>query len=170
MLLLVAYAAAYARYFDFGGDVAWGDRFVLLPVQLLCLFSVPLLMNHGRRALRLVLFASIVLQCASTAIAPNVEVIQRSAGLRGGVLLNRAINFERIATDREDPRRFAGIPVEWRSLSYFPFQLRLRFPRLATWGIAGWWVLLLLAPGLILALLSQARREEFTIQSARAAA
>lgn len=48
-LLLIGYAAAYARYYDFGGDVAWGHRFVLLPVQLLCLFAVPLLMQHHTR-------------------------------------------------------------------------------------------------------------------------
>ena len=45
-LLLVAYSLGYARYFDFGGDSAWGHRYVLLPVQLLCLFAVPLLFQH----------------------------------------------------------------------------------------------------------------------------
>src|SRR4029077_4430075 len=79
-LLLVGYAVTYARYYDFGGDVAWGHRFVLLPVQLLSMFAVPLLFQHHVPALRLLVLASVILQVASTVISPNVEVIQRSMG------------------------------------------------------------------------------------------
>src|SRR5262249_51359724 len=143
MLLLVGYAVGYARYYDFGGDVAWGHRFVLLPVQLLCLFAAPLLFAQRWRAGRLLLFAPLVLQCASTMILPNVEVIQRNNGSRQGVLWNRAVNIAQIATNSEDAKRFTGIPIEWRTLNYLPFQLRLRFPRLAAWAIVGWMVLLL---------------------------
>src|ERR1035438_9427838 len=94
-LLLVAYAAGYARYYDFGGDVAWGHRFVLLPVQLLCLFAAPLLLQHRWPALWALVFASVILQAASTVISPNVEVIQRDRGSRQGVLWNRAVNIGR---------------------------------------------------------------------------
>jgi hypothetical protein len=152
-LLLVAYAAAYARYFDFGGDVAWGHRFVLLPVQLLCLFAVPLLLQYRWPALWVLVVASVILQAASTVIPPNVETIQRDFGSRRGVLWNRAVNLAQISTNTEDPQRFKGIPVEWRTLRYFPFQLRFRFPRLAVWGIAGWLALLLSLPVLIFACL-----------------
>src|SRR5579883_3431905 len=48
-VLLLAYAAVYATYFDFGGDVAWGHRFVIVPVQLLALFAVPVLLTYGKR-------------------------------------------------------------------------------------------------------------------------
>jgi hypothetical protein len=159
-LLLAAYAACYARYYDFGGDVAWGHRFVLLPVQLLCLFAVPLLFQRRWPALWGVVFASVILQAASTVISPNVEVMQRSLGVRHGVLWNRAVNLAQIATNSEAPQRFTGIPVEWRTLTYFPFQLRLRFPRLAVWGMAGWAALFLSLPVLISALWLQARRED----------
>lgn len=152
ILLLIAYAAAYARYYDFGGDVAWGHRFVLLPVQLLCLFAVPLLFEHRSWPLSVLLFVSVVLQAASTVISPNVEVIQRNSGVGHGVLWNRLVNIREIVTNTEDPRRFSGIPVEWRTLSYFPFQLRLRFPHLAVWAIAGWVVLFLSLLVLIAAL------------------
>lgn len=160
MLLLVAYAAAYARYFDFGGDVAWGHRFVLLPVQLLCLFAVPLLLQYRWPALWALVVASVILQAASTVIPPNVETIQRDFGSRRGVLWNRAVNIVQISTNTEDPQRFQGIPVEWRTLRYFPFQLRFRFPRLAAWGMAGWLALLLSTLFLIFALLSQAREQK----------
>ena len=157
MLLLVAYAVSYARYFDFGGDIAWGHRFVLLPVQLLCLFAVPLLLQHRWPALWALVAASVILQAASTVIPPNVETIQRDFGSRRGVLWNRAVNIAQISTNSEVPKRFQGIPIEWRTLTYFPFQLRLRFPRLAAWGVAGWAALLLSLPLLILALLREAR-------------
>jgi hypothetical protein len=158
--LLVAYAMGYARYFDFGGDVAWGHRFVLLPVQLLCLFAVPLLFQHRWPALWAVVFASVILQTASTVISPNVEVIQRNLGFHHGVLWNRAVNIAQIATNTEDPQRFTGVPIEWRTLAYLPFQLRLRFPRLAVWGMTGWAALLLSLPVLISALWLQARRQD----------
>jgi hypothetical protein len=157
-LLLLAYIAVYASYYDFGGDVAWGHRFVLLPVELLCLFAVPLLLEHRSPALWLLVLVSVIVQTASTAISPNVEVIERSRGYSQGVLWNRAVNLEQIATNTENPQRFAGIPIEWRTLTYFPFQLRLRFPRLAAWAIAAWIALLLSLPLLIYALLLQCRQ------------
>jgi hypothetical protein len=160
MLLLVAYSIGYARYFDFGGDAAWGHRFVLLPVQLLCLFAVPLLFQHRWPALWGLVFASVILQAASTVISPNVEIMQRRAGSRQGVLWNRAVNIAQIATNSEDPQRFTRVPIEWRTLTYFPFQLRLRFPRIARWAIAGWAALFLSLPLVISALWFEARRQE----------
>jgi hypothetical protein len=54
-----------------------------------------------------------------------------------GVLWNRAVN--QAVTGHQDPERFRGIPEEWRTFSYFPFQLRLHFPRLPglAIGLAG---------------------------------
>ena len=46
--LLVMYIIFfYARYFDWSGDFAWGDRYITTPVQLLAMSSVPLL-RHNR--------------------------------------------------------------------------------------------------------------------------
>ena len=144
-VLLLLYSAVHARYIDFGGDVAWGHRFVTLPAGLLALFAVPLLLTSTeslpallrRMAWGLVFFA-MILQGASTTLAPNVEVIQREMGYDKGVIVNRAINLAQMAAHREDPSRFAGIPKEWRSVYYLPFQLRFEFPRLARWAIAAW--------------------------------
>jgi hypothetical protein len=127
---------------------------------LLCLFAAPLLFQHRWPALWALVFTSVILQAASTVIPPNVEVIQRVTGSRQGVLWNRAVNIAQIATDREDPRRFSGIPIEWRTLAYFPFQLRLRFPRIAVYAMAGWAALLLSLPVLISAPWLQARRQD----------
>ena len=46
-LILAAYIAFHARLDFWSGDVAWGDRYITTPVQLLALLSVPLLMRHG---------------------------------------------------------------------------------------------------------------------------
>lgn len=163
-LLEVLYIASSARYFAFGGDVAWGHRYVIMPVQLLCLFAIPILLAQGgkltvggRRALWAIVWASAILQAASTAIAPNLEILQRGMGYDHGVIWNRAVNLLEIATSSEVPGRFAGVPVEWRTLAYLPFQLRFRFPALARWAIAGWLALLALLPLLVFAILRAAR-------------
>lgn len=165
VFLLATYLAFYAKYYFFGGGVAWGDRYVLLPVQLLCLFTVPLLLasarplpGWGRRALWAVVLFSTALQAASTAVAPNLEVIERELGYTHGAIWNRAVNLAEIARDREEPARFTGIPIEWRTLYYFPFQLRFRFPSLARWAIAGWLALLACLPLVILVILLEVRR------------
>ncbi|HLH00004.1 MAG TPA: glycosyltransferase 87 family protein [Bryobacteraceae bacterium] len=164
VLLLGMYLTFYAKYYFFGGGVAWGDRYVLLPVQLFCLFAVPLLLASPRplpqslrRGLWTFVIASVVIQASSTIIAANLEVMQRERGYPGGAIWNRAINLIQISTGREDPQRFAGIPVEWRTLYYFPFQLRFRFPALAPWAIAGWLALIVVLPVLILTALRAAR-------------
>jgi len=157
--LLFAYDAFYARYYAFGGDVAWGHRFLTLPVQLLALFAVPLLMGAQRALPRVCAGAAwawvalaVALQALSTAMAPNVEVIQRERGDTHGVLLNRVVNLAAVARGQVDAPRFAGIPREWRAPYYLPFQLRFRFPRLANWAIAAWWMLVASVPLLVRAI------------------
>lgn len=164
-VLLAMYLAFYAKYYFFGGGVAWGDRYVLLPVQLLCMFTVPLLLasarprpGWGRRALWAVVLCATILQAGSTVIAANLEVMQRDLGYTHGAIWNRAVNLAEIALNREEPARFQGIPLEWRTLYYFPFQLRFRFPSLAQWAIGGWLALLVCLPLVILVLLRRARR------------
>jgi hypothetical protein len=168
-VLLLAYTCLYARFYVFGGDVAWGHRYVTMPVQLLCLFSVPLLLTVGKAlptAPRLVawtlVWASIVLQTASTTMAPNVEVLQRDRGYRSGVIAGRAVNLAQIAL-HENSSRFEGIPAEWRSLYYFPFQLRFRYPLLANWAIALWLALLACLPFLLWAAFRYARLADVTL-------
>jgi hypothetical protein len=160
--LLLLYDAFYARYFDFGGDAAWGHRFLTLPVQLLALFAAPLLLQmYGRlpRVAWAVLLLAIALQALSTTMVPSVEVDQRALGNPHSVLRNRIANLAAIARGRVDEPRFAGIPREWRTLTYLPFQLRFRFPRLANWAIAGWWILAAAVPALVWAILRGAARE-----------
>jgi hypothetical protein len=151
-LLFFVYCGFYARWMSFGGDVAWGHRFMTLPVHLLCLLAVPLLMTYGSgmpRAFWAVVIASVVLQAASTAISPQMEYLQKSMGYGAAVIWNRAVNLEQLATGRQEPARIAGIPIEWRTLNYLPFQLRFRFPGLARWAILAWLGVLVCLPWLV---------------------
>jgi len=165
LVLLALYISFYARYWAFGGNVAWGDRYVLPPVQLLALFAVPLLMVHGtampalaRGSVWALVAASVALQLSSTIVSPNLEVIQRDRGIGSGVVWNRMRNLAELATATNDPARYRDIPPEWKSLYYLPFQLRLRFPRLAAWAIRGWLILLLCLPLLVIAVLRTAAK------------
>lgn len=80
--LLLAYVCFYARYFDWSGDSAWGDRFVTAPVQAVCLVGGAVLARHvgelGRAklpALAIVAFAA-ALQVSSVVFSYNLERIQ----------------------------------------------------------------------------------------------
>lgn len=142
------YDAFYARYYGFGGDVAWGHRFLTLPVQLGALFAVPLLLQEGGRLPRVgfraawaLVALAVALQALSTTMVPNLEVLQRERGDPHSVIRNRVVNLADAIAGRTDGPRFAGVSREWRTLNYLPFQLRFRFPRLANWAIAAWWIL-----------------------------
>jgi hypothetical protein len=171
VLLEVLYICASAKFYAFGGDVAWGHRYVIMPVQLLALFAVPILIAHGkefpawgRRALWAVVAGAVVLQIASTAIAPNLETQQRRMGYDNGVVWNRAVNLVQMARDDEDDLRFSGIPIEWRTLYYLPFQLRFRFPELARPAIAAWLALLACMPLVAFSILKMAGLRWFNKQ------
>ena len=99
-------------------------------------------------------FVSVILQAGSTAVAPNLEVLQRELGYPHSVMVNRALNLVDLAQGRE-VRGAEKIPVEWRSLYYFPFQLRFRFPALAKPAI-GFWMAILVC--LIMSMLILLRR------------
>jgi hypothetical protein len=151
--LLLAYDAFYARYFDFGGDVAWGHRFLTLPVFLIALFAVPLLLSSTHAlplAVRRICWAVVVFaiaeQTLSTTMVQAVEVEQRLRGVPHSILWNRVANVVDVVGGKTNTARFTGVPAPWRTFAYLPFQLRFQFPRLAVWAIAGWWILVAMIP------------------------
>jgi len=81
--LMLAYISFYARYTDWSGDFAWGDRYVSTPVEIVAFLSVPLLMRHrvdvGQAAWRWGLAltgASVVVQLASVMFWCPLEIYQ----------------------------------------------------------------------------------------------
>jgi len=81
--LTLAYVSFYARYTDWAGDFAWGDRYSSTPAEIVALISVPLLMRHraevGEAAWRWGLAltgASVVVQLASVMFWCPLEIYQ----------------------------------------------------------------------------------------------
>jgi hypothetical protein len=66
--LLVIYILFYARYYDWSGDFAWGDRYVTTPVQLLAMISTPLLLRHTSIIRKSVRRFGIAIACISVAV------------------------------------------------------------------------------------------------------
>jgi hypothetical protein len=73
--LLLAYISSYAKFTDWSGDFAWGDRYVSSSAQIVAFISVPLLMRH-RAHLGTVGGASIVVQAASVMFWCPLEIYQ----------------------------------------------------------------------------------------------
>ncbi len=67
-LLLLGYLCFYARYTDWAGDTAWGDRYVSTSVQLVAFISVPLLMRYRANLSKIVWPAGIGILAISVAI------------------------------------------------------------------------------------------------------
>ncbi len=81
--LLGAYILFYARYYDWSGDYAWGDRFITTPVQLLAMISTPLLLRHRENLRKIVCqlgmtlaAVSVIVQLASIAFWHPLEIQQ----------------------------------------------------------------------------------------------
>ncbi|HXW62727.1 MAG TPA: hypothetical protein VEJ45_09015 [Candidatus Acidoferrales bacterium] len=81
--LTLAYISFYARYTDWAGDFAWGDRYVSTSSEMVAFLSVPLLMRHRtdvgeaiwRWGLALV-GISVVVQLASVMFWCPLEIYQ----------------------------------------------------------------------------------------------
>jgi hypothetical protein len=83
LALTLASISLYARYTDWSGDFAWGDRYVSTAVEIVAFISVPLLLRHkadvGRATWRLGLAlvgASVVVQLASVMFWCPLEIYQ----------------------------------------------------------------------------------------------
>jgi hypothetical protein len=83
LLLVFAYIGLYARYYEWSGNFAWGDRYVSTAVEMAAFISVPILMKYraqlGRfvwRAGVAVIACSLVVQLASLAFWLPLEIYQ----------------------------------------------------------------------------------------------
>ena len=83
LVLLLSYVFFYARYFQWGGDFAWGDRVVATPVQLAALLSTPLLLRYlrelrpfARKSAGAVLVVGVAIQIESTVFWYSLEPFQ----------------------------------------------------------------------------------------------
>ena len=82
-LLLCAYIGFYARYYEWSGNFAWGDRYVSGAVEMAALISVPLLIKFREQLGRgiwvvgwFLVGVSLVIQLASLAFWLPLEIYQ----------------------------------------------------------------------------------------------
>jgi hypothetical protein len=68
VVLLFAYISFYAKYTDWSGDFAWGDRYVSTAAQIVAFISVPLLLRHRANAGRAVWCIGMALVAASALV------------------------------------------------------------------------------------------------------
>jgi hypothetical protein len=103
--LLLAYIAFYARFYDWSGNSAWGDRYITTPVEMLALISVPLLMRY-RDALkpwvrgfgRAVVIVSVAIQISSLFFWHPLEQRQAShPSMAGHHTFQIGLRFKNIA-------------------------------------------------------------------------
>jgi len=67
-VLLFAYVSFYAKYTDWSGDTAWGDRYVATAAQIVALIAVPLLLRHRAEVGRVVWRVGLVIMLISMVI------------------------------------------------------------------------------------------------------
>jgi hypothetical protein len=82
-LLVLGYICLYARYFEWSGNFAWGDRYVSTAVQLAAFISVPILLKYRAELGKAIwgvglglIAASLVIQLASLAFWLPLEIYQ----------------------------------------------------------------------------------------------
>jgi len=83
IVLMFGYICFYAKYTDWSGDFAWGDRYVSTAAQMVGFISVPLLLRHradlGRAVWRIgivLVVVSIIVQLSSVAFWCPLEIYQ----------------------------------------------------------------------------------------------
>jgi hypothetical protein len=170
IFLLFSYITFYARYFDWSGDSAWGDRFVTTPVQLLAMLSVPLLLQFRLRiAFKLekslylcLLGSSLLVQVSSVIFSYNLEIMQKAVrpdgptfiiGLRLTNILAKACGkFEQWGLSE-------GIPERISMINLTPFGPVQGLPTsVRGFLVAAWIGLLVLFLGALVTLVNRSRR------------
>jgi hypothetical protein len=83
VLLVLAYICLYARYYEWSGNFAWGDRYVSTAAEMAAFISVPLLLKFRAQLGRpvwiigvLLIVSSLIIQLASLAFWLPLEIYQ----------------------------------------------------------------------------------------------
>lgn len=159
LALLAMYILFYAKYYDWSGDFAWGDRYITTPVQLLAMISVPLLLRHrlqlpniARLLAVAIIGFSLAVQLASVMLWHPLEIHQMET--LGHPTFVVCLRFKNIAAaivgkmdkwglSNEDTREIDGI--RGNTPYFLPFLLKKDdsvSETLAAGLIAGWLAIL----------------------------
>jgi hypothetical protein len=164
-VLLVTYIAFHARLWFWAGDVAWGDRYLTTPVQMLALLAIPLLLRHGPdlgkafRSVALILVCvSVLVQTESVMLPAWVEFRQmRTLGHPTLVIGLRLLNIVGLASEEmsgKRPEKNATSATGGASGIYlYPFQVAAEARHVPRWASVSFlcaWMLLLVCVGVML--------------------
>jgi hypothetical protein len=178
-ILVVLYIVFYAKFYDWSGDFAWGDRYVSTAAQLVAFISVPLLLRHRAEMSRLLwtcgltlLAISVLIQISSVMFWCPLEIYQmETIGHPTAVVGLRLKNIVAFLSGKmeawgltneamtEDPWDYVHITT----FNFLPFVLRRigQAPRWLTDAVAGLWSVLVAGlVSLLIFLGKQARRGE----------
>ena len=181
--LLFSYICFYAKYYDWSGDNAWGDRYVTTPVQMLAMISMPLLMRY-RVALKswvlklgtTIAAASVTIQIASLFFWNSLEVWQlKTLGRPTFVVGLRFVNIVAFALGTTDrwglSNEYTRVDTSHRMTTpyFFPFLVQRQgtaSPGKVTILIAAWICLLAALLGLLSLIAVRVRESESKMSEA----
>ncbi len=171
--LVALYILFYAKFYDWSGDFAWGDRYVSTAVDLVAFISVPLLLRHSpeigaflRRTATALLAASVAIQISSVMFWCPLEIYQMDTlghptfviGLRFKNII--AFLFGKMTAWGLSNQSMAADPWDYQHITTFnflPFVLRRigQSPRPLVNAITALWCAVLVALLLLLLLLAR---------------
>jgi hypothetical protein len=182
--LLLSYIVFYARYYDWNGNSAWGDRFVTTPVQMLAIISIPVLLRY-RASLKLwtsrlgkaIAAASVAIQIASVFFWHPLELRQMTTlGHPTFVIGLRFLNIIALATGMTDrwglsnPSTLSDTSTPLNTPYFFPF-LVMRRGNASGWKLAflisGWICLFATLMGVVFLTRGRIRQSEESIKFRR---
>lgn len=177
--LLLGYIAFYARFFEWGGNAAWGDRYVSTPVEYLAFLSVPILLRWRTslarpvRAMAMAVAAfAVSVQLASVAFWCPLELYQGDTLAHPVVVFLRFKNIAAFALGKMSEWGLVNDsmmydPWDWQHITtwnFFPFVLN-RMGVAPTWVVAvaliAWLAVVTAMVASLIALARRMLRHEF---------
>ena len=177
-VLLLGYISFYARYTDWAGDFAWGDRYVSTSVELAALLAVPLLLRYRAqlsgwiwRGGLVVIVLSLIIQVASLTFWLPLEIYQmESFGHPTFVIALRFKNIVAFALGKmdawglntEEMTQDSWDYVHITTWNFLPFLLR-RVGAAPTWVVQTAFAVWVVALGFLVGVLWRLRLQASTI-------
>jgi hypothetical protein len=128
LLLVVSF---YAKYFDWAGDVAWGDRFITVPLHIMCMVGIALaaeswvaLSFPSRLLIAAICLVALSVQLASIVFLPALETEQESTHSHSAFIIGQRFeNIDQLFTGKLQSRAKLTSDSEAGRPSLAPFSL-----------------------------------------------
>jgi hypothetical protein len=161
LIQLLVVVAFYAKYFDWSGDVAWGDRFITVPLHLMCMVGISLAVESwvamslpSRLVVGALCIIALFVQLASIVFLPALEAEQEETyGHQSFVIGQRFENIAGLFTGQLQSEANKSPHWDAAKSSLAPFTLGDLLPgRLSRRAVQLTWGVLVLLDGICLIL------------------